>query len=117
VFTACAVVTVLIAAMSGASAFAKLKRLPPIVEGLVEKLRVPESALPRLAALEIAGAAGALVGLAVAPLGIAATLGLVLYFAGAMITHVVRGDAPGIVRPLPFLVLAVAALVLRIMTM
>jgi hypothetical protein len=115
-FIACVVVTVLIAAGSAMSAALKLRRDPKIIEGLVDQLRLPVSWLPPLAMLELAGAAGALIGLAIAPLGIAATAGLTAYFVGAAVTHVVRGDTPGVVRPLPFVLLAGAALALRILT-
>jgi hypothetical protein len=115
-FVACVVVTVLIAVMAAASGVMKLRRAPQIVDALVNKLELPMSWLTPLAALELAGAIGALIGLAVAPLGIAAAAGLVAYFVGAAVTHVVRHDTPGIVRPLPFVALAAAALVLRIAT-
>jgi hypothetical protein len=57
-----------------------------------------------------------LIGLAWAPIGVAAAGGLVAYVLGAGLAHVRAGDYPGIVKPRPVLVLAVAALVLRIVT-
>jgi hypothetical protein len=45
---------------------------------------------------------------------VAAAIGLVLYFLGAVITHVKAGDTKGIPAPLVFALLAVAAAVLRI---
>src|SRR5271165_4843719 len=65
--------------------------------------------------LEIAGATGALVGLAFRPLGIAATAGLVLTSLGAVAAHVRIGNlrsegAPAVLA----LVLSTAALVLQI---
>lgn len=68
---------------------------------------------PHLAALLLAGAVGLLVGIAWAPLGIAAAAGVALYFVGALIAHL-RAKDPAIFPPLMFLALAVAALVLRI---
>src|SRR5271165_6116496 len=67
--------------------------------------------------LEIAGATGALVGLAFRPLGIAATAGLVLTSLGAIAAHVRMGNlrSEGAAAVLA-LVLSVAALVLQIAT-
>ncbi len=58
--------------------------------------------LPLLAVAELAGAVGLLVGLKVAPLGIAAGVGLALYFVGAVAAHVRAEDknvAPPLVLP------------------
>ncbi|MFL6108062.1 MAG: DoxX family protein [Marmoricola sp.] len=63
--------------------------------------------------LELAGAAGVLAGLAVEPLGIAASCGLVLLSAGAVVSHVRAGDAPRAAAPaLVGLLLASATTVL-----
>lgn len=89
---AAAVACVLIAFAALGSAMAKLTRNPKIVEQLTG-LGVPSSWLPRLAGAEIAGAVGVLVGLVgkLKPLGILAAAGLVLYFVGAIVTHL-RGQ-------------------------
>ena len=78
-----------------------------------DKVDVPESWLPMLGILKAAGALGLLVGLiGVVPLiGTAAAVGLILFFVGAVITHVrVRDYSIG--PAAAFLLLAVAALVL-----
>jgi len=114
-FVATVIVTVLLALAALGSAMAKLTKQPKLVEQLTG-LGVPQSWLPRLAVAEIAGAVGLLVGLKVAALGIAAAIGLIAYFVGAVITHVRKHDkeiAPAAVLAL----VAVAALVLRIVTM
>jgi DoxX-like family len=49
---------------------------------------VPPAWLPLLGALKLAGAFGVLVGIAVPPLGVAAAVGLILFFLGAIITLV-----------------------------
>jgi hypothetical protein len=116
VFVACVIVTIVIALLSAVSAVAKLREEPAIIEGLVDKLGLSRSWLRPLASLELAGAAGALIGLAWAPIGIAATTGLTLYFLGAVGIHVQKGDTAGVIRPLPFLVLAALALALRAAT-
>ncbi|MBC2907898.1 DoxX family protein [Streptomyces cupreus] len=57
--------------------------------------------------LEVAGAAGLLLGLASAPLGVAAAVGLALLMAAATVVHLRHGDPP--VRALPAAVLTLAA--------
>lgn len=74
---------------------------------------VPEAWLPRLASLKAAGAVGLLAGLAVPLLGVAAAIGVILYFIGAALTHLRVKDyaiAPAVV----ILLIAVVALVLRL---
>ncbi|MEU4246648.1 DoxX family protein [Amycolatopsis sp. NPDC026612] len=72
---------------------------------------VPPGWLPLLGTLKLAGAAGLLLGLlGVEPIGVAAAIGLVLFFVGAIVAHVrARRFATG-VAPLAFLGLAVASL-------
>jgi hypothetical protein len=53
------------------------------------------------------------VGLWYAPLGIAAAIGLTLYFLGAVGAHVRKRDFKGLPTPLVILIFAVAALSLR----
>jgi hypothetical protein len=62
---------------------------------------VPTSWWPWLAAAKAAGATGLVVGLATPPVGIAATIGIVLYFTGALIT-VIHAHAYGHI-PFPLL--------------
>src|ERR1039458_10341320 len=85
-FTAYLVVAILLAVGLVMSGGLKLARNPRIVEG-IGGLGVPLSLFPVLAALEIAGAAGLIIGLRFAPLGIAAGIGVLVYFTGAVITH------------------------------
>ena len=67
--------------------------------------------LPRLGLLKGAGAAGLLVGVLVfPPLGVAAAVGLVAFFVGAIITHIRARVFYNIAFPAAFLVLAVASL-------
>ena len=73
---------------------------------------MPESWLNTLGALKTAGALGLLLGLIGVPLvGTAAAIGLVLFFVGAIITHL-RARDYSIGPAIAFLLLAVAALVL-----
>jgi uncharacterized membrane protein YphA (DoxX/SURF4 family) len=67
--------------------------------------------------LEVAGAAGVLVGLYFAPLGVAAAIGLTLLMIGAVIAHVRVKDKFAMTAPSGVLaVVAVVALVLRLAT-
>ncbi|WP_113700881.1 DoxX family protein [Nonomuraea lactucae] len=112
-FIAYAVVAVLLALVLLASAYAKLTRDKRVVDGLTG-VGVPLRLFPVLAACEIAGAGGLLIGLWYAPLGVAAAVGLVLYFVGAVGTHLRKGDFKGVPNAAVILVFSVAALILRI---
>jgi hypothetical protein len=72
---------------------------------------VPTSWLPTLAALRLVGALGLLIGLRVPLIGAAAAIGVVAYFAGAVITHL-RAHWYSIGYPAFYLVLAAGSLVL-----
>jgi len=117
-FIAAVVVSVGLAIALTGSAYLKLVKDPQIIKGIVETVGVPEERLWMLAVLELAGAVGLLIGLAWAPLGIAAAIGVILYFIGALIGHVRAHDTgPGsITPPAVILLVAVAALVLRVAT-
>ncbi|MCW2917279.1 MAG: putative integral rane protein [Actinomycetia bacterium] len=111
-FIAYAVVGVLLALVLLASARAKLTQDKRVVDGLTG-IGVPLSMFPFLATCEIAGAAGLLVGLWYAPLGIAAAIGVVLYFIGAAGVHLRKRDFKGLPNALVILIFAAAALSLR----
>lgn len=77
---------------------------------------LPESWLTPLGLLKAAGAAGLLLGLLGVPLlGPAAAGGLILFFVGAILTHL-RARNYALVFPGAYLVLAAAALVLALAT-
>jgi hypothetical protein len=63
--------------------------------------------------LKAAGAIGLLVGIGVPLIGTAAAIGLILFFVGAIITHL-RAQDYSFGLAVAFLLLAVAALVLRL---
>jgi hypothetical protein len=96
------------------SAAGKLTKHPKVVESL-GKGGVPSSWHPRLAAAEIACAVGMVLGLWVPALGVAAAVGVVLYFVGAVIAHVRVSDNE-VAAPIVFIVLSVIVIVLRIGT-
>lgn len=111
-FTACVVIAVLLALVLLFSAKAKLTHGKRVVDGLTA-LAVSLGMFPFLASCEILGAAGLLAGLWYAPLGIAAAIGLVLYFIGAVGAHLRKRDFKGLPNALAILVVAAAALSLR----
>jgi hypothetical protein len=115
-FIALVVAAILLAVMCASSASLKLRRDERVVATIGGTIGVPLRLFPVLAALELAGAAGILIGLWLAPLGVAAAAGLVLYFVGAFGGHLRVGDTKGLAMPIVPLVLAIAVLVLRLMT-
>ncbi|MFD3651868.1 DoxX family protein [Streptomyces sp. NPDC058620] len=113
-FVAYAIVGILLALALSASATLTFTRHQAITASM-SKVGVPDSWLPGLAALKAAGAAGLVVGLAVPVIGAAAAVGVVLYFIGAVITHLRAKDFE-IAPPVVLALLAAAALVLRVMS-
>ncbi|MFB6806900.1 DoxX family protein [Streptomyces sp. NPDC056387] len=85
-FIAYAIVAGLLALVLAASATLTLQRNEAVTASM-RKVRVPDAWLPRLASLKAAGAIGLVAGLWVTPLGVAAALGVTLYFIGAVISH------------------------------
>jgi len=108
-------ITILLAAMAAFSGVGKIRRDPRIVRVIHEVIGVPLSYFPLLAACEFAGALGLLLGILWPPLGVAAGIGLVLYFVGAVASHLRVGDVKGIGPAAFMLAVAAAALVMRIL--
>jgi hypothetical protein len=77
---------------------------------------IPLTRLATLGWLKAAGALGLVAGFAVPSVGIAAATGLVLYFVGALVTVGRAGWYEHLPYPTAFLLLSVAALVLRLAT-
>ncbi|MGH7452024.1 MAG: DoxX family protein [bacterium] len=109
-------VAVLMSLLIAGSGVAKLRRDPRVVKVINEVVRVPMKFFPWLAACEFAGGIGLLIGIAWPPIGLAAAVGLIIYFLGAIIAHVRVGDVKGIGAPAFMLGLAVACLVTRILS-
>jgi len=84
------IVLVIVAALLGiaaiGSAVQKLRR-DPMVVNIMHSVGVTDRQIPILAVLEIAGAVGLIVGIWVQLIGVAAAVGLTLYFAGAVVAH------------------------------
>lgn len=115
-FIALVITTALLALICLNSAVMKLPENEQVVAVIGGTVGVPARYFPLLAILEIAGAAGIALGLWIAPLGIAAAVGLVAYFVGAVSGHLRVRDLKNLAMPLPPLVLAIAVLALRIAT-
>jgi hypothetical protein len=108
------VVTVVAAGMAAFSAVGKLRHDPKIVHVVHEIVGVPLNYFPHLAACEIAGAVGLVVGIWLPRVGMAAGIGLVVYFVGAIVSHLRVADWKGIGPAAFMLILSFTALVLRI---
>ncbi|MFD8043112.1 DoxX family protein [Streptomyces chartreusis] len=87
-----AVLLALALVLSGRAKLAKDEK----VTSVITALGVPASWLAWLAAAEIAGALGLLIGIGWRPLGVAAAVGVVAYFVGAVITHLRVKDVKGV---------------------
>ncbi|MFD5287673.1 MULTISPECIES: DoxX family protein [Streptomyces] len=111
-FAAYVTVTVVAVVADAGIAVADLRRARFVLANSAE-VAVPASWLPGLALLKAAGAAGLLAGLlGFRPLGIAAAVGLVLFFVGALVAHVRARVFHNIAFPAGYLALNAAALVL-----
>jgi hypothetical protein len=114
VFTAYVVIAVLTILANAGVAAADLAQARFVLGNMAE-VGVPRSWLLPLALLKAAGAAGLLIGLLSVPaLGIAAAIGLVLFFAGALAVHVRARVFHNIAFPGIYFALAVASAALAV---
>jgi len=111
------VLAVLLAFMTAFSGLGKIRRYPRQVKVVHETVGVPFKYFPLLAACEIAGALGLVTGIWWPALGVAAAIGLVLYFVGAVVFHLRVGDINGLGPALFMLLLAAGTLAVRLRTM
>jgi hypothetical protein len=112
-FPATVIVSTALAALMAFAAVRKLSHQPEVVASYV-RVGVPEERLNLLATTLLAGAAGLIAGLVWAPLGIAASAAIVIYFLVAIAAHVRSDDLEHLPTPVVMELLAVAAAVLRI---
>lgn len=111
-FTAYVVVTILTVVANVAVAATDFTKSPWVLANSSE-VKVPASWIPWLATLKAAGAVGLLIGLlGFRPLGVAAAVGLVLFFVGALVAHVHHRVFHNIAYPATYFALAVASLAL-----
>jgi hypothetical protein len=115
--TAYLAVTLTAIAANGFSGIAALLHFKPIMPGMASA-GVPVSWLTfPIGTLKTAGALGLAAGLAYRPLGIAAAIGLVLFFVCAIYTHLLAKDyTPQLGLAIGFLTLNVATLVFLLPT-
>jgi hypothetical protein len=109
------ITSLVLAALLAFAAVRKLSHRPEVVESYA-RVGVPEDKLNLLATLLLAGAAGLLVGLLWAPLGVAAGISVAVYFLVAIFAHIRGNDLANVLIPIVMEVLAVAAVVLRTTT-
>jgi hypothetical protein len=115
-FIAYAVIAIALSVALVASGATKLTKQPRVVEAIHGRAGVPLAWFPMLASAEIAGAVGLIIGLWVPALGIAAAIGVVLYFTGAVIAHL-RVNNRDFASPVVAGLLAAAALALRLVSL
>ncbi len=114
--TAYLVITLVFAAMVAFSGLGKIRRDPRIVHVIHEVVGVPLKYFSLLAACELAGALGLVLGIWWPVMGVAASIGLVLYFVGATVSHLRVGDVKGIGPAGFMLAVAAGALAMRTLT-
>jgi hypothetical protein len=95
-----------------ASATGKLRRDKRRI-GTLYRVGVPSTLVPWLAVCEITGAAGLVLGIAWIPLGIAAAIGIIAYFVGAVAAHVRIRDLTGTAPAVGLFALSTATLVVE----
>lgn len=108
------IITVIFALTLTTSGLGKLLRDPRQIKVVHETVGVPLKYFPLLAACEIAGAVGLVGGILWPILGIAAGIGLELYFFGAIVSHLRAGDGKNVGPAVFMLVFAAAVLALRV---
>jgi hypothetical protein len=101
--------TIATAAATGGIGAAAAARAPFVLK-FMHEVGVPDSWPQALGAVKVAGAVGLLAGLRAKPVGIAAGSGLVLYFCGAVTTHVRAGAFRTIGFPAAYLGLSAMSL-------
>jgi DoxX-like family len=107
------IVSGVLAAVVAVAALRKLSHRDAVVESYA-RAGVPEPWLNRLAVLLLLASAGLVIGTWWAPVGVAASAGLLAYFLIAVVFHVRAKDVAQVMTPSVLVVLAAAALILRI---
>jgi hypothetical protein len=80
------------------------------------RLGVPHHWMMLLGTLKAAGALGLLLGIGIPPIGFAASVGLVLFFVGAIVSALRANWYAHLPNPVAFLLLAVASLAMRLVS-
>jgi ABC-type multidrug transport system permease subunit len=96
------------------SAIGKIKRIPGAIEAIAH-VGVKEKQYNQLALLEILGSLGLFVGIWIKSIGVAAAIGITLYFVGALFAHLRIKDKFSKMLPALFLLLiSVVTLILEL---
>lgn len=106
----------LLAALLAFTAGRKLSHRESVVRSYL-RVGVREEMLNLLAAILLAAAAGLLVGLAWPPIGLAAAIGLVCYFAVAIASHFRADDQAHVAMPIAYWLLALGVAVLHLIAL
>jgi hypothetical protein len=114
--TAATILSAVLAAILAAAAVRKLSHREEVVASY-ERVGVPPDKLNHLAFILLAGAAGLVLGLFWAPIGIAAGIGVSGYFVLAVVAHIRHHDERHLPTPVAIELLAVTALTLRVATL
>ena len=114
-FLASIIVSALLAIAVGGSGYNKLIKNETVMKGM-DVVRVPRDRVWMLGVLEIAAALGLVAGIFWWPIGVAAAIGVIVYFIGAVIAHLRVSDTKGLAAPAVLLVVGIAALVLRLLS-
>lgn len=113
-FTAYVVVSILLALGLGLSAATNFARIERLVEGMMQA-GVPVSWLSLLAWIKTSAAIGLVVGIFVPIIGLAAALGVIVFFIGALVVHI-RARAYSLWLVGTFLTLGISTLWLGLAT-
>ena len=115
-FIAYVIVAALLSAVLLSSAAAKFTR-PKRLVAQMSTLALPDSVLPFLGVAQIAGAVGLIAGSWWGPMGIAAAVGVTLYFVGAVAAHLRVKDFTGMPPAAALAVVSVVVGLLRTATL
>jgi DoxX-like family len=111
--TAKIIVSLVLALLLSAAAIRKLRPTDAVVASY-QRAGVPESRLTPLALILLAGAAGLIAGLFWTPIGVAAAIALVLYFAVAIAFHIRASDTRRTPTPALLALMSAAVFVLQL---
>jgi len=103
----------LLAAVLAFAALRKLSHREEVVQSYM-RVGVPRDKLDYLAAILLVGAGGLAIGLFWAPIGVAATIGVIVYFLLAVAAHLRADDARNLPTPGAIELVAIATLALRL---
>ncbi|SMQ58644.1 DoxX family protein [Agreia sp. VKM Ac-1783] len=109
------VVSALLAFAVGGSGFNKLIKHETVMKAM-DVVRVSRDRVWMLGVVEIAAALGLVAGIFWWPIGVAAAIGVIVYFMGAVVAHLRVSDTQGLGAPAVLLLAGVASLVLRLLS-